>query len=245
MRSQIEMSVLTPQSPVLLLTTIITFCGVVVGCSKDETATVASLKSLQVLVVADANGRATIVNNLPTDPAKLTEAVNLMGQLGALKSVTALEGTPLSDEHLATLGKVKTLVQLEINGGAVTDHGVSSLTGLKNLESLTLADNAISKASMTSFTKLKKLNMLNLNGTKVDGGYEALSSLSNLQWMLLGGAKISDADATAISQFPAITHVTLNSNTEISDSAVKTLKSNKNCNVDYVDVSAFEAPADQ
>ena len=149
------MIVLSRRQAVRSLVTGIVICNVIVGCSRDETPTIASLKALNVLVVPDANGRATIVNNLPTDPAQLTEAVNLMAQLGALKSVTALAGTPMNDDHLATLGKVKTLVQLEINGGFVTDAGVAHLTRLKNLESLTLADNAITSASMANFAKLK------------------------------------------------------------------------------------------
>ena len=235
------------QSPSPSLTALIALSLVIPfsGCAKDESGTIASLKSLSVLVVPDANGRATTINNLPKDPAKLTEAINLIGELGAVKSVTALAGTPMADEHLATLGRVKSLVQLEINGGDITDAGSSSLTGLRNLESLTLADTAVTESSMASFAKLPKLNMLNLNGTKVAGGYDSLSSLKNLQWLLLGGLKISDADATTISQYPAVSHVTLNGKTEISDEAVKKLKSNRNCNVDYADATPFEQPADQ
>lgn len=210
-----------------------------VGCSKDETATVASLKALKVLVVPDAKGQASGINMLPTDPAKLDEAIDLVCQLGGCKTVTALEGVPITNDHLAKLGRVKSLVQIEINDGSITDEGIAHLTGLSKLESLTVANNAVTDESMPSFAKLKKLNMLNLNGTQVKGGYDALAGLSNLQWMLLGGVKISDADATAISSFPAITHVTLNDNTEISEEAVKTLKSNKKCTVDYANVAPF------
>lgn len=210
-----------------------------VGCSKDETATVASLKALKVLVVPDGKGKASGINMLPTDPAKLDEAIDLVCQLGGVKTVTALEGVPMTNDHLAKLGRVKSLVQIEINDGSISDEGIAQLTGLGNLESLTVANNAITDASMPSFAKMKKLNMLNLNGTQVNGGYDALSGLPNLQWMLLGGLKISDADATAISQFPAITHVTLKDTTEISEAAVKTLKSNKKCTVDYADSTPF------
>lgn len=216
-----------------------------VGCSKDETATVASLKALKVLVVPDGKGKAAGVNMLPTDPAKLDEAIDLVCQLGGVKTVTALEGVPMTNDHLAKLGRIKSLVQIDINDGSITDEGIAHLTGLGNLESLTVANNAVTDGSMASFAKMKKLNMLNLNGTQVKGGYDALAGLSNLQWMLLGGVKISDADATAISNFPAITHVTLKDSTDISEAGVKALKSNKKCTVDYANDAPFAGESDQ
>lgn len=203
------------------------------GCGVDETDTVQSLKDLGVLVVPGGDGKASSLNNLPTDPAKLTEAVQLIAKLGAPKSITALDGTPMSDEHLAEIGKIKNLVELQINGGSITDQGVAHLTGLQKLESLTLARTDVTAACMPDLGRLSSLNMLNLNHSKVDGGYENLADLDNLQWLLLGGLTISDQDAEAISKFPAISHVTLDASTNISESAIDALKSNKNCNVDY------------
>lgn len=212
------------------------FLSALSGCANiDETETVAELKALGVLVVPGTDGKVNSVNALPTDPAKLTEAVNLLKGLPALKSITAMDGVPVTNDHLATIGTLSQLVELQINSGPVTDEGVASLIGLKKLESLTLAGTEVTEACMASVSKLKRLNMFNINGTKIRGGYEHLAGLKNLQWLLLGGLKISDEDAKKIAEYPSVTHLTLNAATEISDAALTTLKSIQGCNVDGIE----------
>ena len=85
---------------------------------------------------------------------------------------------------------------------------------------------------MPSVGKLKSLNMFNINGSKINGGYEHLQACKNLQWILIGGVKITDEDATNISKYPSLSHVTMDGDTDISDSALKILKSVEDCNVD-------------
>lgn len=209
-----------------------------VGCGPgpDDPATIQSLKDLGVLVVPNPQKQINGLNNLPADPEKLTQAIELSSKLGALKTVTAMAGVPITDEHLATIGRNKNLVELSVENAPITDDGIAKLTGCQNLESLNLVGTGITSTSLGSLGKLKKLNMLNLNDTKVAGGFDQLSSCPNLQWILIGGLTIEDADAEAIAKLPAITHVTYTNKSTISESAIKALKSNSNCTVDSVDV---------
>lgn len=218
----------------------VVFAILLTGCGggPDDAATIQALKDLGVLVVPNTEGQISGLNNLPTDPEKLTQAIELSSKLNMLKTVTAMAGVPITDEHLETLGKNRNLVYLSVDGAPITNDGIAKLTGLQNLENLTLIGTNVTSACMGSIGKLKKLNNLNLNDSKVDGGYEKLSSCPNLQWILVGGLEIKDEDAEAISKLPALTHVTYSNLTTISDTALKTLKSNSKCTVDSVTVAA-------
>jgi len=206
------------------------------GGGPDDPAKIQALKDLGVLVVPGANGVINGLNNLPQDPAKLTEAVETASKLNALKTFTAMTGVPVTDEHLATIGKYGSLVELRVEGAPITDAGIAKLTGCSNLESLTLSGTGVTSESLASLAKLSKLNMLNLNDTQVSGGFDKLQACPNLQWILIGGLNISDEDAEHISKIPGITHVTRTNRTKISDTAIATLKSIKDCNVDLVNV---------
>lgn len=214
----------------LLSAILLTGCG----AGPDDPATVQGLKDLGVLVVPNVDGQVSTLNGLPEDPAKLTEAIELSQKLGSLKTIVAMEGVPLTDEHLAIIGKNGGLVEVSVNGAPVTDKGIAELTSCGKLESLSLVKTTVTTESMPLFAKMKKLNLLNINDTKIDGGFENLQQCKNLEWILIGGLNISDEEAAAISKIPMISHVTLSDTTKISDAGVKTLKSTKDCNVDFV-----------
>lgn len=204
------------------------------GGGADDPATLSALEDLGVLIVPNTDGQVSTLNALPSDPAKLTEAIELTKKLNSLKTVTAMEGIPITDDHLGVIGSNRNLVQLNVNKAPVTDAGVAKLTGCSNLESLALVGTGVTSESMASFAKMPKLNLLNINDTKIDGGFANLQACKNLQWILIGGLKISDAEAEAISKIPAISHVTYSDTTEISEQGLKTLKSARDCNVDLV-----------
>ena len=231
-------SLLPTNKPLSLFATLGCLFLLLTGCGggPDDPATIQSLKDLGVLVVPGAKGQINGLNNLPSDPAKLTEAVELASNLNGLKTISAMAGIPLTDEHLAAVGKHGSLVELNIDSAPITDAGIAKLTGCSNLESVALVGTGVTSESLSSLAKLPKLNMLNLNDTKVSGGFDALQACSNLEWVLIGGLNISEEDAEAISKIPSIIHVTRTNRTQISDAAIATLKSVKGCNVDIVNV---------
>lgn len=212
------------------------------GGGADDPATITALKDLGVLVVPNVDGQVSSLNGLPGDAAKLTEAIELTKKLNSLKTITIMEGIPLSDEHMSVIGQNRNLIELNVNGAPLTDVGVSAISGCKRLESLSLIASQVTSDSMPTFAKLTKLNMLNINDTKIDGGYASLQKCKNLQWILIGGLNVSDEEAVAISQIPGITHVTLSDTTKLSDAGMASLKSVKDCTVDLVANQPAAAP---
>lgn len=203
-----------------------------VGCSGvDETETVAALRKLSVIASQNADGSVNSLNNLPTDPAQLTEALALITQLQNPKSITILDASVVTGDHIKTLASLKQLVHLELHDAPIGDADIAPLFGHSKLESLYLINSNITAAAMPGLAKIPKLGLLSVSGTKVDGGYEHLQKLNKFEYLVIGGLQIDEEDAKNISSNTTITHVTMDA-TEIGEAALAILKSNKKCLVD-------------
>ncbi len=214
-----------------------------VGCGGvDETQMIADLKALNVLVSKDVNGKVNSLNNLPADAENLTKAIDIIAKLEGPRTVTMLDASQLTAEHLKVLAGLSDLVQLEFHNAPLDDAAIKPLVGHKKLEALYLINSPITAAAMEDFGKIPKLGLLGISGTKVDGGYEHLHKLEKFEWIIIGGLTIDDEDAKNISEIPTVTHVTME-NTVISPAGLKMIKSNPKCKVDGTSIDPAAAGA--
>lgn len=200
------------------------------GCH-DETPAVDALKAMQVLVVKDSSGNAASVNNLPSDPAKLDEAMALVPSLQGLTSFTAFGTIPMKDEHLAYVGKMKKLTNVDLNGLPITDVGVGHLAGLSKIASLNLAATKITNESMKVIGGMPNLSTLNIAETSIDSGYEHLANCEKLEWLVVSDLKIPDASAEAIAQIPNLGRVSLQ-RAEISPAGLAAIRAKGDVTID-------------
>jgi mono/diheme cytochrome c family protein len=109
----------------------------------------------------------------------------------------SLLGTNVTDETLAQIKNIKSLVYLNLRNTRVTDKGLAQLKGLENLLSLNLAGTAVTDAGLAQVKDFSKLEYLNLYGTGVtDAGIAQLKGLKNLRAIYLWQTKVTEAGAT-------------------------------------------------
>lgn len=214
----------------LLVAALITFvCST--GCH-DETPAVDQLKGLQVLVVKDpTSGKVSSVNNLPSDPALLDEAMQLLPQLNSLNSLTVMDWVPFTDAHMAIVGQLSKVSNLDIAGSKVTDTGIAELGGLSKLGTLNVAGTQLTTESMKLIGAMSNLDTLNIAETQIDGGYEHLKGSEKLKWLVISDLRISDEGAQAIAEIPNLTRVSLQ-RAEISPAGIASIRAKGNVTID-------------
>lgn len=81
----------------------------------------------------------------------------------------------VGDEHLETLGQIKSLSRLNLSNNSVTDRGIGLLKDLEELRYLNLYGTFVSDQGLNTLKSLKKLGSLYLWQTKVsESGVESL-----------------------------------------------------------------------
>jgi hypothetical protein len=103
-------------------------------------------------------------------------------------------GTNVTDETVALLKEMVSLVDLNLATTRVTDAGLAHLAGLTNLTVLHLENTGITDAGLEHLKGLVHLRYLNLYGTGVtDAGLEHLKGLASLGNLYLWQTKVTDA----------------------------------------------------
>lgn len=120
------------------------------------------------------------------DLKALRETIRTSPRSIDLRLEKALE---LTDEGLAELRELDTLVGLTLVGNKFTDAGLQHLAGLKNLEQLRISSTALTEAGLAPIGKLTKLRSLSIDpktyevkpGFDQRFGAKAYSHLANLE----------------------------------------------------------------
>ncbi len=120
-------------------------------------------------------------------------SVRLIAQNSTLREANFRPlGTNVTDEMVAPLKQMVTLVDLNLGGTKVSDRGLANLEGLTNLTHLHLERTGITGAGLAHLKDLKSLEYLNLYGTEVgDAGLESLKPLANLKHIYLWQTKVT------------------------------------------------------
>jgi len=115
-------------------------------------------------------------------------------QAGWLEANLRPLGPRATDGVLDPIGRVSTLMYLNLASTGITDAGLTHLKGLKNLTRLHLEETRISDAGLANLGDLTSLTYLNLHSTAVsDRGLERLYGLRNLQRIYLWGTNTTEA----------------------------------------------------
>ena len=102
-----------------------------------------------------------------------------------------------SDEELAHVGRLPTLVCVLLPQTNVTDAGLAHLKGLTNLYALSLDGTQITDAGLTHLHGLTNLSALTLSFTRVtDDGLRNLKGLTNLSTLNLDSTQVSDGGSS-------------------------------------------------
>ena len=128
--------------------------------------------------------------------------------LKALGGCTQLEYLRISkgsftDDGLAALGRIGTLVRLELDcGAAVTDAGFATLfSSLTRLQALRAGVVALSDQSAAALARLPQLNTLDLSGSGLtDVGLLSLAAAPKLRLLNVRGSKVTPAGLAAFAQ---------------------------------------------
>jgi hypothetical protein len=124
-------------------------------------------------------------------------------------------GTNVTDETVALLKDMASLVDLNLATTKITDAGLAQLAGLTNLTVLHLENTGISDSGLQHLKGMTHLRYLNLYGTGVtDAGLEHLAGLVSLRNLYLWQTKVTDEGAARLQK--ALPNVKVNRGIELS-----------------------------
>ncbi|MDA1274523.1 MAG: hypothetical protein O2960_10805 [Verrucomicrobia bacterium] len=110
-----------------------------------------------------------------------------------------LLGTNVTDESLAPLKSVPSLMHVNLANTGITDAGLASVSGLVNLRRLHLEKTSVTDAGLPHLQALVNLRYLNLYGTSVsDAGLENLKGLKSLKSLYLWQTKVTDEGVSGL-----------------------------------------------
>jgi len=125
-------------------------------------------------------------------------AIKAICELPGIRSL-CLGQTTLQDDSLATIGRIRSLEDLDVGGTDVTDEGLRLLRGLDHLEWLRLRETRITDRGMAYLGRLNSLKYLDLSGCDVtDNGVKELKHLPSLKLLRLTGTNITTQGRTAL-----------------------------------------------
>jgi internalin A len=148
-----------------------------------------------------------------------------------------LNGAAVTDAELKELAALKALKGVQtlylVNHHGVTDAGVKSLAGLKGLTRLNLDGTTVTDAGLKELADLKGLKELNLVGTQVtDAGLKELARLKGLKELNLFGTKVTDAGLKELADLKELKELNL-VGTQVTDPGVVALqKALPDCKID-------------
>jgi len=136
-----------------------------------------------------------------------------------------LDGKAVSDEDLRPIGKLRKLEGLHLNETKVGDAGLLAIRNCRRLRSLGLWESKVTDDGMRHLQGLRHLNSLVLTGTSVsDSGLVHVRALPRLQILSLGRTRVTSQGVAELHHHPTLTHLFLNE-TGIDDRAAAALAS--------------------
>lgn len=140
-----------------------------VAAASDKTILALRQKGVVVIPVA-SNSNYLSVNFVGADPVT-AEELKLLEQLKDQLVWLKLGHENLKDADLKSVGALKNLRKLHLEGNPVTDAGLSFLTALQQLQYLNLSGTAISSkgpAQLAGLKMLERLYLYNIAGARFD-----------------------------------------------------------------------------
>jgi CubicO group peptidase (beta-lactamase class C family) len=106
----------------------------------------------------------------------------------------------------ALIGKIPSIVELDLSGAKFQPADLASVATLKNLKKLNLSHSSVNDAALVHVKGLTQLESLNLFHTDVtDAGVQQLAGLKNLKRLYVFETKLTDAGAAALAKaLPAV-----------------------------------------
>lgn len=125
-----------------------------------------------------------------------------------------LLGTNITDQSIAPLKDITSLIEVRLGTTRVTDAGLAVLKNLPQLQVLGLELTGITDAGLAHLKDLKNLVYLNLYGTPVtDAGLESLRDLKHLRNLYLWQTKVTPEGAKKLQE--ALPGVNINTGAEL------------------------------
>lgn len=163
------------------------------GCSGRESAATREIARAGGAAVAGAQGAVDYVefSGVETTDATLEQLAREMTNLPSLKRIQ-LRDTAVTGRGLAAFAGLKQVRVVDVQGSPIDDEGLATLGTLSELTSLNLARTAVTDAGLKGLSGLVKLRILDLSGTSVtDAAVSALAALPELRSLNLKGTKIA------------------------------------------------------
>ena len=134
-----------------------------------------------------------------------------------------LRDLPINDEGMASIGQMKSLRVVTLDGTGITEPALAHLSRLRNLEYLTLANTKIVGSGLLWLMPLPRLTHLELSNTGLDSvQLEQLVGHSSLEYLSLEGLAVTSHDLRALSTLPGLTSLRL-SNAPIGNDACEAI----------------------
>lgn len=112
-----------------------------------------------------------------------------------------LVGSSVTDETIAPIKNILSLVHVNLAGTKISDSGLATLSSLTNLSRLHLERTEITDAGLSHLKPLSNLTYLNLYGTQIsDAGLDHLKGLTNLKRIYLWQTKVTDEGVAKLAQ---------------------------------------------
>jgi hypothetical protein len=172
----------------------------------------------------DADGE--VVEVLFTDKKTADPAIERLADLPRLRSVR-LAGTQVTDAGMATLGRIKTLQNLDLRECPITNDGLQHVADLKRLRGLKLAGKegrqAVDDAGLVHLAGLHELKALACDYLWVSAdGLGQLGTCERLEELYLAGTLAEDDALPWISKLPRLKKIRL-AKTQVSDAGLALL----------------------
>jgi len=190
----------------------------------DDVAAITALETVATSLKRDGDGFVTEVNFRGTmiDDAPLQHLLGLQ-RLGSV----LLNETSITDDGLATLGKINTLRNLDLRGCQLSNAGIEHLGGLTNLRALRLSGESgattVDDAGMATVAKMTSLKALFLDFLWIsEEGLALLQNNKQLEELYLAKTLVGDEALALLNQFPKLKKLRISQN-QITDDGLAPL----------------------
>ncbi len=146
-----------------------------------------------------------------------------------------LSDSHINDKGVASIGQMKSLSMLKLDGTRITDAALAHLSQLENLEYLDLANTNIKGRGLLWLMMLPQLRHLDLSNSALRSAQlEQLAGHSSLEFVSLQGLAVTSHDLRVLSTLPRLTTLSL-SNAPIGNDACEAIAAMPALETLYVD----------